>query len=142
MKTMNSLFRFASAVVMTFAMNIAGNAATISTEAAPTEASSTITASAANVKINKTDLVKGNTTDVYTMTFYKGNTYRIYVNGDGDTDLDLYIYDENDNLVDSDTDSTDYCIGKVTPKWTGTFKIKIKNQGSISNLYSFKVTYE
>lgn len=123
-------------------MNTASNAATISTEAAPTEASTTITASAVNEKVNMTELVKANSTDVYDVTFYKGNTYRIYVNGDDDTDLDLYIYDENDNLVASDTDSTDYCIGKVTPKWTGTFKIKIKNLGDIGNLYSFRITYE
>ena len=81
------------------------------------------------------DLVKANTTDVYNITFRGGEYARITVNGDGDTDLDLYVYDENGNLIDSDTDRTDYCVATFTPKWTGTFKVKIKNLGNVYNRY-------
>lgn len=95
-----------------------------------------------NVKLDKVDKVNANSTDVWKVTFYKGNSYKIYVNGDDDTDLDLYVYDENDNLVASDTDNLDLCICNVTPKWTGEFKIKIKNLGDVYNKYHFKITYK
>ena len=81
------------------------------------------------------DYVKANTTDIYNITFRGGEYARVTVNGDGDTDLDLYVYDENGNLIDSDTDRTDYCICTFTPKWTGVFKIKIKNLGNVYNRY-------
>lgn len=81
------------------------------------------------------DYVKANTTDIYDVTFRGGEYARVTVNGDGDTDLDLYVYDENGNLIDSDTDRTDYCICTFTPKWTGVFKIKIKNLGNVYNRY-------
>ena len=67
--------------------------------------------------------------------FRSGQEAWVYVSGDGDTDLDLYIYDENGNLIDSDTDSTDECLCTFTPRWTGQFKIKIKNYGNVYNEY-------
>jgi len=82
-----------------------------------------------------TDRVKPQSTDVYTVTFRSGQEAWVYVSGDGDTDLDLYIYDENGNLIDSDTDSTDECLCTFTPRWTGQFKIKIKNRGNVYNEY-------
>jgi hypothetical protein len=82
-----------------------------------------------------TDLVRANHTDVYTMRFVGGEKAEVAVVGDGDTDLDLYIYDENGNLIKSDTDYGDDCYVSWYPKWTGSFKVKIKNLGSISNRY-------
>ena len=79
--------------------------------------------------------MKPQSTDVYTVTFRNGQEAWVYVSGDGDTDLDLYIYDENGNLIDSDTDSTDECLCTFTPRWTGQFKIKIKNRGNVYNEY-------
>ena len=64
---------------------------------------------------------------------------RVTVEGDGDTDLDLYIYDENNNLITKDDDNIDYCICTWTPKWTGTFKIKIVNRGSVYNRYHLMI---
>lgn len=83
------------------------------------------------------DRVLAHSTDTWTCTFRGGESARVVVEGDGDTDLDLYIYDENGNLVDSDTDRTDYCIGTWTPRWTGKFTIKIKNLGSVYNRYRY-----
>lgn len=82
--------------------------------------------------------VRALSTDVFNRTFIGGQTAIISVDGDGDTDLDLYVFDENGNLVDSDTDSTDYCVAVFTPRWTGSFTIKIVNRGSISNNYSIE----
>ena len=79
--------------------------------------------------------VKAHHTDVYEVVFRGGETARVLVRGDHDTDLDLYIYDENGNLVDSDTDMTDICLGEWTPRWTGKFRIEIENLGDVYNEY-------
>lgn len=81
------------------------------------------------------DRVEAHSTVKYTIRFRGGETAWVIVSGDGDTDLDLYIYDENGNLIESDTDSTDQCVCSFTPRWTGNFTIKIKNLGSVYNRY-------
>lgn len=82
-----------------------------------------------------TDTVNASATDTYEISFRGGEEAIVIVSGDGDTDLDLYIYDENGNLIDSDTDSTDDCVCTFTPRWTGKFRIKIKNLGRVYNRY-------
>lgn len=81
------------------------------------------------------DRVEAHSTDEYKVSFRAGERAIVTVTGDGDTDLDLYIYDSNGNLIDSDTDYTDNCVCSWTPKWTGSFKIRIKNRGSVYNRY-------
>ena len=84
--------------------------------------------------IRRTDRVLAGYTDTWTFTFRGGEYAYVIVSGDGDTDLDLYVYDENGNLIDSDT-YTDDCVCSFTPRWTGTFYIKIKNRGRVYNNY-------
>jgi hypothetical protein len=79
--------------------------------------------------------VKAYATDVITVRFKGGENAVIAVSGDGDTDLDLYVYDENGNLVGADTNGLDDCKVRFFPKWTGTFKIKVKNLGNVYNRY-------
>ncbi len=67
--------------------------------------------------------------------FVGGEAAEVRVRGDGDTDLDCYVYDQNGNLVDSDTDTTDYCILRWAPQWTGPFALRIRNLGSVWNAY-------
>ncbi|MDR1456074.1 MAG: hypothetical protein LBJ01_10515 [Tannerella sp.] len=69
------------------------------------------------------------------VTFVKGELAEVAISGDGDTDLDLYVYDENGNLIDSDADYTDDCYVSFLPKWTGAFKILVKNRGHVYNRY-------
>ena len=71
----------------------------------------------------------------YRAEFRGHEVAEIAVIGDGDTDLDLYVYDENNHLIVSDTDFGDDCYVSFTPKWTGTFRIKIKNLGNVYNEY-------
>ena len=86
--------------------------------------------------LRKVETVSANTTDVYTITMRGGEMTRIRVQGDGDTCLELRVYDENGNLVASDTlGSGDRREARVTPKWTGPFKVKIMNRGSVGNRY-------
>lgn len=82
------------------------------------------------------DVVDAGLTDVYTMRFQGGEDATIILSGDGDTDLDLYVYDENDNLIGYDDDGTDDCVVSFTPRWTGNFKIKVKNLGDTYNSYT------
>lgn len=74
--------------------------------------------------------------DVYHMTFRAGEAAYVALEGDGDTDLDLFVDDQNGNLVASDTDGTDRCAVRFTPLWTGTFVIRVVNQGTVFNNYT------
>ena len=65
----------------------------------------------------------------YTRTtkLYKGYTYAVVGAGDANvSDLDIIIYDENGRQVDKDTQSDALPIVKVSPRWTGNFRIKVK----------------
>ena len=73
--------------------------------------------------------------DTYYQVFTAGVPVELWVDGDGDTDLDLYVYDENGNLIDSDEDGSDTCLAIWTPRWTGTFRIEVRNFGYVSNVY-------
>lgn len=81
------------------------------------------------------DTVNAGATDVYRMQFRGGETAIVSVSGDGDTDLDLYVYDANGYLIGQDIDYSDDCLVIFTPRWTGTFIIKIKNRGRVYNRY-------
>ena len=101
----------------------------------------TITAlpASADAGVVHDDRVNARTTDVYTFTFQAGVQYDISILGDGDTDLDLFLYDENGNLIDSDTGPTDAANVQVTPRWTGSFTLRIKNLGSVWNAYRLSI---
>ena len=73
--------------------------------------------------------------DDFAINFYAGELARVAVVGDGDTDLDLYIYDANGNLIVADTDYTDRCLVQFVPRWTGTFRVRVVNNGYVSNRY-------
>ena len=53
--------------------------------------------------------------------------------GRASDDLDCWIYDEYDDLIDSDTDYTDYCILR-TPG-LGRHRLVIRNYGAYTNRY-------
>lgn len=85
------------------------------------------------------DSVAAYDTHTYTVRFYAGETARVGVVGDGDSDLDLMVYDENGHLIVSDTRYGDRCLVTWTPKWTGTFHIKVVNRGAVYNDYRIGV---
>ena len=107
----------------------------------PTEMTGAVSAQEENLLVNieHYDRVLSHDTDSYRQVFYAHETVYIYVSGDGDTDLDLYVYDENGNLIDSDTDNDDKCLCIFTPRWKGTFTIRIKNHGSLYNNYRLRM---
>ncbi len=59
-------------------------------------------------------------------TLYAGNDYRLVASGCEDSfDVDLAVYDEDGNLVGEDSDYTNLAVVAVTPRWTGTFYLKV-----------------
>lgn len=80
-------------------------------------------------------VVKGGQTDVIAVTLVGGEQALIAISGDGDSDLDLYVMDENGNQVCRSVSNGDdeYC--RFTPKWSGKFNVRIKNNGKVDNKY-------
>lgn len=76
-------------------------------------------------------------TNTHRISFRAGEPAVVYINGDDDTDLDLYVYDENGNLIDSDVGYTDEGLVEWRPRWTGQFRIEVRNLGGIWNGYYF-----
>lgn len=61
------------------------------------------------------------------------NEHFVTVIGDGSTDLDCWIYDQRSRLIDSDTDSTDYCV--LSTRGAARHRLVIRNLGSVHNDY-------
>ena len=79
--------------------------------------------------------VEAYSSDYYRIAFYGDEVAGIVVVGDGDTDLDVYVYDETGHLVASDTDPTDDCVVRWYPRWTGVFRVEVRNLGGVYNHY-------
>jgi hypothetical protein len=84
----------------------------------------------------RTDVVAPHGTNVYHWTFVGRELEVLGLSGDGDTDLDLYVYDENGYLVAKDDDFSDDCLVRFTPRWTGSFTIRVVNRGPYANKYT------
>jgi uncharacterized protein YdeI (BOF family) len=136
MKTINTLKAFAAATILSLSFNAIATANPVESDSNSSAQSSLYTVA------TRSDDVSANDYDLWNITLDAHESYLIVVEGDGDTDLDLYIYDENGNEIDKDIDDTDYCICEVTPRWTGKFKIKIKNYGSVYNHYNLRIYRE
>jgi hypothetical protein len=79
--------------------------------------------------------VNAYSTDIFNDTFTGGRYAQVCISGDGDTDLDLYVFDENGNLIGSSTSyGDDECVS-WTPRWTGRFRIEVRNLGRVWNQY-------
>lgn len=65
--------------------------------------------------------------DSFTVNLRADREYAIVGACDNDCDdLDFWLYDENDNLIDSDTSTDDVPVVRVTPRWTGEFRVRVK----------------
>ena len=79
--------------------------------------------------------VEAYSTDVFNVKFHADESATVAISGDGDTDLDLYVYDDNGNLIGADTDESDDCIVRFHPRWSGMFRIEVRNLGRVWNNY-------
>ena len=134
-----SLLTACTFALLSFSAAHAANSEATATAAPASVTMTTDTNDKIGPSIDLYDKVLAGYTDTWTYTFRANSEARVTVEGDGDTDLDLYIYDENNNLITKDDDNIDYCICTWTPKWTGTFKIKIVNRGNVYNRYRLMI---
>jgi hypothetical protein len=72
-------------------------------------------------------------------TVYYDEVYRadepasFAVSGDGTTDLDVIVYDENGNPIAWGTGVTDRESVSWIPRWSGRFRIEVRNYGDVWN---------
>jgi hypothetical protein len=84
-------------------------------------------------------VVQSGYTDNYTVPMKGGELAEVFVKGDGDTVLRVTVLDEFGNVICDGDDSGG--PGRTTlrcgwqPRWTGPFKIKIRNTGRMANAY-------
>ena len=71
----------------------------------------------------------------YTINLTAGTRAEVQLKGDGDTDLDLYVYDSNGSLFAYDEHYTDSAYVTWTAGSTGSYRIEIRNLGSIYNQF-------
>ena len=77
-----------------------------------------------------TGFVRAGSTTFYNVSFRGGERAAVYANGPGITDLDMYVYDQNGNTICRDIDYSDNMSCFWTPRWTGPFRIEVRNLGS------------
>lgn len=79
---------------------------------------------------------------VIATTLSAGNDYTLVAAGCEDAyDVDLTVYDENGNRVGADGDTSDLAVVSVTPKWSGTYYIKVTMYNSTSNGAHYVLQY-
>ncbi len=73
------------------------------------------------------DSIEKDQKSTQTYTLQEDSTYKIVVVGDEKrvTDIDLRVLDENDNEIGEDSDEQNIAMVRITPKWTGKFKIQV-----------------
>lgn len=73
------------------------------------------------------DRLDEGTEDSFSIRLRADREYALVGACDNDcSDVDFWLYDENDNLIDSDTSTDDVPIVRVTPRWSGTFRIRVR----------------
>jgi hypothetical protein len=77
-----------------------------------------------------TGFVRGRSVTSYNVSFRGGERAAVYANGPGITDLDMYIFDQNGNTICRDIDYSDNMSCFWTPRWTGTFRVEVRNLGN------------
>lgn len=81
-------------------------------------------------------VVRGNATLFYNIVFRAGEPAAVALSGDGDTDLDLFVIDEFGNVICRAIGTSDDEICRWTPRFTGRFRIEVRNVGPIANRYA------
>ena len=83
--------------------------------------------------------VNANSTMIFHETFRAGEVATVSIAGDGDTDLDLYVYDANGNLITRAIGLSDRETVSFTPFVTSTFRIEVRNLGSVWNEFAISM---
>lgn len=75
-----------------------------------------------------------NATDVYSVSYRANEPAMVAITGEGVSDLDLSVEDEAGNRICSSDGAGDDELCRWTPRWTATFRIRVRNLGG-SNEY-------
>ena len=84
------------------------------------------------------DIARARTNHYYTgrdATFRGGYPAEVAIGGSGYTDLDLYVFDQYGNLVCSSRSRSDREYCRWQPRWTGPFRVEVRNLGWRDNPY-------
>jgi hypothetical protein len=74
------------------------------------------------------EVVLARDTDTYQTRFEGGELAQVQASACHlDDDIDIYVYDENGNLIAKDIDRDGIPLCRWTPRWRGTFTIKVVN---------------
>ncbi|MDW8469036.1 MAG: hypothetical protein RML56_08785 [Burkholderiales bacterium] len=82
-----------------------------------------------------TYVVNAFASDIFRVTFRGLEPALVGISGDGDTDLDLFVYDDAGRLVCRSERPVDEEICQWVPRWTGVFRIEVRNLGRVWNRY-------
>jgi hypothetical protein len=75
-------------------------------------------------------------------TLYAGNTYCLAASGCEDAyDVDLAVFDENRRFIGADTSRSSLAVVYVTPRWTGTYYLRITMANSTANGAHYVMQY-
>ena len=83
-----------------------------------------------------TKICQANGSVTYYETFRGCEQARVAIVGDGSTDLDIFVYDMEGRLVAQGIGLTDIELVTWFPSRTQTYRIVVKNLGSVWNRYS------
>jgi hypothetical protein len=83
------------------------------------------------------DLLRPGQVVNYRLSLNPQETTVFLLRGDGDGDIDCVLYDDSGNEIARDTDSTDTCALRVTPRWSAVFTFRAVNNGSVISAYQF-----
>jgi hypothetical protein len=74
-------------------------------------------------------------TDLYSLSFRANEPVMVAITGEGVSDLNLSIEDEAGNRICSSDGPGDDELCRWTPRWTGNFRIRVRNLGAAANEY-------
>lgn len=73
------------------------------------------------------DHLYNNGSDFFTVELRRGWEYVLVSTCDRDcSDVDIKLYDENNNLIAEDNKADDLPVVRVTPRWTGRFRVQVR----------------
>jgi hypothetical protein len=78
--------------------------------------------------VRHVDVVRGNSRDVYRVTFRGGTPAVVTARSTRRENIDLYIYDQNNRLIRRATSYGGAPISRWTPKWTGQYSVQVVNR--------------
>ena len=89
-----------------------------------------------------TGLLRRGDSRIIRTTLYVGRQYKLVAAGCEDAaDVDIRVYDENGNFISGDNDTSVLAVADITPRWSGTFHVKVTMYNSVPNGAHYVLQY-